>query len=667
MNSFSLSPQNQQNDRLLQHVFQQMVADMDDARARNLIGTNIKNYKQAEDYLNDPQLILKWHGAGHVTVENVSRLLEAFYQEYQAIINGQQEGIWDRLIAIDYPFLTDGEQSFVASFIKSEGRFPVLFIACRYFRHTMERNSQVFALANGIVGGHRRFDLIGREYGMTRERVRQLGSMSVVRAADAGMVWSEERWEATGFMHQPLLTEEIIHWDELRQKEHLDDIDSYAALAIISQMTLHHIVSLRSDGRRANTRLNVDTPWQKPDVLFSYDSSLNCFSFENALAVVGHEFSLQRISDSRMPLQDIVTPYFTHKHGEAEHQAVIGILRDVLPQFEGVETEGDDIIFRANRLNYTEEIYRILQRKGQAMTVNDIYDEFRQLHPDDHHTESSFVRNYMLRDERFEAIGSKSTYQLREWKRFAGALGDLAVHLLENSAEPVKAEMLCRQMMEHRNATTLKSCNTSIYIAVNARRLMFYIDVNEKKDEAQPDSEVSRYYVGLFDRQYPPQFWPSPLTVDGAIRSMRRFLQEYGRWPFSTGRESIEQTLFYTLRKYNKRKSVSDEELQRFQQAMSDISPNDYPTCDRDFQFLKRCRTLAEYCNSRHHLPTCGKLLSWYKSLQSQAAQFTGFRRYHYERLQATISASLQEFSPSSTPTDSAPQKAVQLTFDFSE
>lgn len=667
MNIFSLSPHNQENDRLLQHVFQQMVADIDDVRARNLIHKNITNYKQAEDYLNDSSLIYNWQGAGRVTVEHIRRFLEVFYQEYQAITSNQREGVWERLIAFDYPFLTDEEQSFVASFIKSEGRFPVIFIASRYFQRSTERNPQVFALANGIVGGHQRLDKIGQQYGMTCERVRQLSSMNVVRAADAGMVWSEERWDATGFMHQPLLTEEIIRWDELRQKEHLDDIDPYAALAIISQMTQHIIVSLRADGHRANIRISGDAHWQKPDVLFSYDSSLRCFSFENALAIVGHESSLHRINDSRMTLTDIVTPHFKGEHGEAERQAVISILRKVLPLFEGVETEGDDIIFRANRTNYTEEIYRILQRKGQAMTVNDIYDEFRQLHPDDHHTESSFVRSYMLRDERFEAVGCKSTYQLREWKRFAGALGDLAVHLLENSDEPVKAETLCRQMMEHRNATTLKSCNTSIYLAVQAHRLMFYIDVNEKKDEAQPESEVSRYYVGLFDRQYPPRFWPSPLTVDGAIRSMRRFLQEYGRWPFSSGKESIEQALYYTLRKYNKVKSVSDEELQRFQQAMSDIGPNDYPTCERDYQFLNRCRALAEYCSNRHHLPTCGKLHAWYKSLHSQASQLTGFRRYHYDRLQASISASLQEFGISSSPTDSGPQTAVQLTFDFSD
>ena len=302
--------------------------------------------------------------------------------------------------------------------------------------------------------------------------------------------------------------------------------------------------------------------------------------------------------------------------------------------------EGDKIIFKANRTNYMEEIYQILQRKGQAMTIDDIYDEFRQLHPEDHHTDNTFIRSYMLRDNRFEAVGSKSTYQLREWGRFSGALGDLAVHLLKDSDKPIKTTTLTQMMMEKRPATTFKSCNTSIYIAVNNGRLLFYIcaeaDGENYTDTA--DDEGNPSYVGLFDRQYPQRFWPSPLTVEGAIRSMRRFLMEKGRWPFASGKTGIEPMLYYTLRKYTKKRCVTDAELKRYQQGMADINPDEYPSNERELLFQSRCQELMDYHKRLHHLPTQGRLYSWYKALRDQKDQLTGFRKNAFLRLKTAIS-----------------------------
>ena len=666
---------NQDTDRLLRNIFHQMLEAIDDVRTRNLISRNIKDYTQAEEYLNDKTLIYKWHGAGQQSVERVSCFLQEFFRECQLVVSGQKEGTATMLTAIDYPFLTDEEKDFLVSFLQTEGRYPVLFIASRYLQRTTNRQAQVFARANGIVGGHQRLEVIGQEYGLSRERVRQLGVMSILDAEDASLVWDMVRWQSIGFLRQPLLTESNIGWATLRQKEHLGDMDFYGALAIIRQMVPLNIVALRADGRRANARLTSDTPWQMPDVLFAYDKRLACFSFENALAVVGHEASLQCIKDRSMSLTGIVDRHFVGKHSEEDRQSVISVMRAVLPLFSDVETEGDDIVLRANRLNYADEIYRILQRRGEAMPLNAIYEEFRLLHPDDHHTDNSFIRNYMLRDERFEAVGSKSTYQLREWERFAGSLGDLAFHLLETCDEPIRVDTLCQRMLQMRPTTTLKSCETSAYLAVTARRLLYYIDntVSDENDTDEADDETTdvadgetgRYYVGLFDRQYPGRFWPSPLTVDGAVRSLRRFVTEYGRWPFASAKTGVEHKLYYVMRKYAYKRCVSDDELQRYQQGMADVSPDDYPASERDLQFQRHCCEVSDYCARHHHLPLSGKLLSWYQSQCSQADQLTGFRKYQFRQLQLAVASSHQELPV--IPIRSGSHHARQLSLEFSD
>jgi hypothetical protein len=666
---FAFVPLSQEDERMLQRVFQQMVENIDDAKVRNLVSKYMKDFHDAEDYINDHMLIFKWYGAGQQAVEKVRQFLDAFHQEYLAVVNGQKEGILERMIAVDYPFLTDDERAFVMSFLQTEGRYPVLYIASRYLLCSSKSKIQIYAKANGITGEHQHLGQIGSEYGLTRERVRQLSLMDITKEEDAGQVWNESHWHPLGFYHQPVLTEQIVGWKEIQQKEHLDHLDFYAALAIIRQIVPLNIVALRADGRRANARHSADTPWQTPDVLFAYDSRLENFSFEVALANVGHEVCLQRIVDSRMSLSELVAQHFTEQHGEEEKEAVVNIMRVVLPLFPGVETENDDIIFRPNRTNYMEEIYQILQRKGQAMTVDDIYQEFLQKHPDDHHTNSSFIRNYMLRDDRFEAVGSKSTYQLREWERFSGPLGDLAVHLLQDSEQPLNVDTLCRLMMEQRQNTTKNSCNTSVHIAVNACRLMFYIDTeaHEESDPDRTDAEVSRHFVGLFDRKYPKRFWASPLTVEGTIRSMKRFLKENGRWPFASRKTGIEPTLYYALRKYAQKRCVTDEELTRYQLGMSGINPIDYPANERELQFKNRSKEMMKFCEKHHCLPVSGKLQEWYQTACSQQNQLTGFRRKEFLQLMSAIAASRRKWELPLFPVSSGQHTVTQLTFDFKD
>ena len=587
-----------------------------------------------------------------IEIEEVLEQLRPFFNEFIQIYktdSASPEKMDAKLIAYDYPFLSEDEQAFVASFLQAEGHFPHFYLASRYFHKTANRHVQIFALANGILDGHVSFEVIGRKFGMSRERVRQLSLTSVIHADDAGKLWNKNRWRAQGLLDKQLLSASTIHWDEIQQKEMVGNLDLYAALAIIRQMVPVYIISVRGDGRRANTRFSEDIPWQTPDVIFGYDHSRGSFPYESVLSIVGHEAALQRITDSKLSLSNLVNPFFKEKHNDSFRQTVINNLREMLPLFKDVETDGDDIIFRANHLNYTEAIYQILQCRGEAMTLDEIFTEFLKLYPDDHHTDTSFIRSYMLRDGRFEAVGSKSTYQLREWQRFAGALGDLAVHILEKSEEPINVTTLCQQMMEQRPGTTLKSCNTSIYIAVCACRLLYYTDstiLEEEDDEedlSQSEKRKRRSFVGLFDREYDARFWPSTVTMEGTIRGIRRFIAENGRWPFASGKSKLEHSLYHVMRKYTKKQRLTEDERQRYEQGLADIHPYDFPQSERDQSFMLHCRQFKDYWWRNLHYPT-GKLMTWYQSQCAKAAQFTGFRKYHFEQLQAVI-ASTQDNS----------------------
>ena len=550
------------------------------------------------------------------------------------------------LASTDYPFLTEAEQTFVQSFCETWGRPPMFYIALSYLRLEVDKKSQIVARMAGLQGRHEHIEELAEAFGLSRERVRQLSGMDLANGSPWPWVWSADRWAAYPFFDKPLLTADNVGWEQLCREEQLGDIDFFGALNILAKIRPLNIVALLADGAKATGRRWFEKGWQEPKVLFAYDKQYSAFRFTDALARVGHDASLQRVSERRQSLSALADAHFPAPPAEETRPQVIAMLADVLPMFDHVVVEGDDIVLQANRTNYAEEIYQMLQRRGEPMTVEELFAEFRRLHPTDRHTDSTFLRSYLWRDERFEAVGSKSTYQLCEWGRFAGALGELAIHLLEGCEAPVVADELCRQMLEQRPSTTLKSCATSIYLTVQDGRLLYYVD-----------TATGNSCVGLSQQSYDGRYWPSPITVEGAVRSMRRFLSENQRWPFHSGGNGIESSLYYTVRKYSKQLHVTDDELRRYQEGMADIDADAYPANERD-------QTFAE----RHRIPTRAErpsLYTWYRSVCSQESQLTGCRRYYYEQLQAALRASCQSLDPLQPSTGFT--SGAQLTLDFGD
>ena len=619
-------------ERRIQDAFDKMADSVSPVRARNLIHSHWKRYRDTEPYLNDASGIWKWYGAGKGMVEHIQAFLEDFRTAYQDIINGGDAMPADDTAEdanlphpdVDYPFLTAEEQKFVSSFQKSVNRYPVFYIALRYLRCAADRPTQTFARAHGLMGKYESLQDLAAEYGLTFERTRQLSKLIIDEDLP---VWNHERWAALDFFHRPFLTEASIHWEALQKLEHIEEMDFYSALAIFAALRHLEVIALRADGYKANARRGKGEAWEQPCVLFAYDKSLNVLRVRDFLRTIGQRAILQRIEDKTFYMSAITEEFFSPDASEDQKLQVFAMLREVLPLFPDVEVCEETVVFRQNHINYPEEIYQILHRRGKAMTVDDIYAEFRTLHPDDHHTDSSFLRNYMLQDDRFEPIGRKSTYQLREWEQFAGSLQELAIHLLKDESVPLPTAELISRMTAHRSNTTAKSCESIIYQAVAAGELQYYFTA---------DNNAYAAYVGLPEKSYPPRFWVSPMTVDGAIASIHRFLAERGYWPHKSKSDEIESRLSYTLRKFTLCEQADEEDGIHFHLGMADIPPYQYPHNDREAIFMEHCRTLDAFWQEHHRPPTNAEesqLSKWYRETKAKLHLLDDFRRYHFERI----------------------------------
>ncbi len=668
-----IHPDTEATKELTQHLLTHMISRVSNSRARNLISHAILTYQDIEFYLNKPSELAKWRGMGRQSITVVKQFLQDFYDTYQKIENGQQLEVFLDITAHEYPFLTADECRFVVDFHQHEGRYPVFFIASKFLLRSSSKHMQLYAHANGICGEQESMTKLGQEFGLTRERVRQISSSNIAHSDEDLPVWDLQRWQALDFISEPLLTTDIVKWDAIREAEHLNGVTFFGFLSILRLVAPLNIISLQSNGTRANGHRSNDATWRQPDLVFAAHTRFANFRIEAMMEAIGHDANLKNIEDIHLSLPIIISTY-TRKVTQddvATADEIASIIRILLPMLKNVEVSDDMIIIHANSINYLKDIYDILHQNGKPMSVEDIWAKFRSMHPDDHHTNSSFIRSYMLRDNRFQAVGSKSVYQLREWNTFAGSLNELAVHLLRDATEPVRVDLLCRQMMAERSHTTYKSCYTSIYLAAVEDELSYYIDSTAILAESEDVSPERRcYYVGLTGVIYPQRFWPSPHLVQGAIRGIRRFLAEYERWPFSKAQKSVEAMLYYTHHKYTTSTKTQDPNYQLYHQALSDIQPMDFPANDREMIFLQHCRQMAAFCKRYHRLPTNKErpqLATWWRNACTQEVTMTGFRQYHFEGLKRTIQATRRE-TPNVSPTmtkEPLPRSATQLTMDF--
>ncbi len=618
-------------ERRVQLLYDKMFNEIPDSRARHILADyDYLDYKKTEVFYQFPQYLYRMRGAGENSVRVLKQFLDDFQKAYREIAaDGGERAhkLYD--IGVEYPFLTDEEVEFVYDFLHAEGRYPVFFLARRFMQASTLRGVRAYARYNGIFGRFESLSDLAGELGVTLERVRQLSKIDIGKFDT--MTWDVGRWAALPGFDHTFITPTSIGWNHLAEAEHVGDMSFYAALSLIALLRPLVIVSLNRDGRHANSRRNAMSEWEEPFMLFAHDAAVTGVNFTEMLRFVTHEAALARIEDTHLSMSKLIDDCTQQPLDPALRAQVLRVVTELLSALSGVEIHGDDITVRANHINYIADIYNIIRQRGEAMTIGEIYDAFRQMHPDDHHTNSTFLRSYMLADERFEAVGRKSTYQLKEWKRFSGGLMELALNLVTANGGPMLTEELSRQMYELRPSSTFKSCMSTVYLAVQ-KGLLRYLITDEH-------SSVSSY-VALAADELPEGFWPSPIDKAGAIAGLRRFLGKYQRWPFDQRKDGVEAQLYYAYYKYTRKMNLPQEEVQSFIDSITDKHPLDYPHTRHDLAYLNNCRKFKDYVSRHHAMPRysdCPSLCVWYRNVTTKNRPADPFRKYHLQWLDTML------------------------------
>lgn len=379
------------------------------------------------------------------------------------ILFGDNNDAKHDVIRSTYPFLDDSEVMFVDAFNEKYGHFPMFFIAKHFFESSDDQKTQMYRDYYGIGGDQRKsLDELAAESHLSRERVRQLMTTSNAWVHYARYLFSDEVFSAYPFIFDDFFTKESSDY------QHLIEIEK-ADLTFLAFCAVSRLVRSRAIKNYGND-IYVVCSWH-----------FGGFSFDGALTQIRQRASLKRCVDEKLPIYDTFVDnekYWTSlgpdkiKLDEKDLYH-IGQMLAYIAKSLGI-CDADDkgnLILKANKLNYADLVYSILQANGSPMHINEIYKEISGRYPNDPRVTESIIRTAIKKNDRIEGIGRSATYKLKTWGGYTGSISALLDMLVSRKNHPVEVKVLAKEALIYRPDSNVKSIMTVISQKVKAGTL----------------------------------------------------------------------------------------------------------------------------------------------------------------------------------------------------
>lgn len=526
-------------------------------------------------------------------------------------------------IHAEYPFLEDKEVRFVSSFYSEFGHYPMFFLAARFFIQSKHPWVSMFKDYYGIgMDSSKNLEEIASKSNYTRERVRQIIS-SFYKWAKAGLsLFAIEKWKDYPFICDTIITKESSNFLHVVASEHIKL--TFSAFCRIASLV---------DDKIIKTFRSADGSM----VCVAYSHLIKGFSFAKAIKEFKRISALNRDVDIVIPLYDFFASneiYWSCCEGSALNKVQIDLAYNALLVIVrelhiGEIDDNGNIVFKANKLNYSDIIYNFISSKGSPMRMEEIRKEFDRKYPNDSHNTEATIRSYIQRDDRIESIGRTSIYKLTSWGGFSGSIPELLTRLLAIKGRPVQSKELAKEALRYRPDSTRRSIISNINQKVNEGELcMFYPDL-----------------VGLTDKNYGQNYKILPRTFDDNIKAFVNFVKDNKRFPYASS-IGYEGMLYHWYNKTKKLVSLSDSEILAFSKVMKELENSHFPHNSTESCFLSMCKRYKDFVSTNHRLVSdedSESIFSWFKKSARNYLDWNDNRKYYFQDLMNYIRASVPD------------------------
>lgn len=275
---------------------------------------------------------------------------------------------------------------------------------------------------------------IGKEYGITRERVRQIESQAkkVLMNLGQSLVPVAAALQQIFEQHGGLMSDDhIVHTGRQVFGSNVSPAHLYLYLEILPGY------------KHVSRDQNFVPHWRTESG--NHDQAVACVdAAKNILEQSKHPITEEKLFEQVDATLQAVGTVVPRQHAESYLIASKYVSRTPFGEW------GLRLWSETNPRGVGDKAYAVLRRHAKPEHFTRITDLINEAHFDHKHANAQTVHNELIKDQRFVLVG-RGLYGLAEWGYIPGTVADVLASLLEQSKEGLTREELIEQVLAQRH------------------------------------------------------------------------------------------------------------------------------------------------------------------------------------------------------------------------
>lgn len=318
-----------------------------------------------------------------------------------------------------------------------------------------EKEKEVIKKRFGLYGQKYTLEEIGKEYGITRERVRQIENLSIKKLKEleelkddiqkAERVVTQLIDNHGGIMEESYFLENILSYLENAE----DNIDN-AMLFLAEYIFSDNVVKIKSD--------KIFHPvWQS-----------GLADFLSTKEVVSQIIGIIQSYNKPMKLEDILSAFKQSDFYQQNKEKIISNTSFLEVSEEDVDKIIESYMRTSRQLKpnlfnewgliswgtvqpkrINDKIYLVMKKTGKPMHFREIADAINEVGFDNKVAYAPTVHNELILDDKYILVG-RGIYALKEWGYKPGSVSDIIEQLLKENG-PMTKEQIINQVLDQRD------------------------------------------------------------------------------------------------------------------------------------------------------------------------------------------------------------------------
>lgn len=274
---------------------------------------------------------------------------------------------------------------------------------------------------------------IGREYGITRERVRQIQTQ-----AKKALLELKDPLQPVSVLLETVFAEH----GGIMEERHVTEAVSERVQMDIPHSVVIFYLDLLSPYELETREEQFGPHWRHP-VLASAKAPLVVETAVRVLSTVSHPLPEQVLIEKIYEALSEVPETLPHRHVAAHIKASRPIAQTPFGEW-GLKGWPE-----TNPRGVGDKAYAVLRRHGQPEHFTRIAELINEASFDSKRANPQTVHNELIKDDRFVLVG-RGLYGLKEWGYLPGTVGDVIEELLKQAKAPLKRDEIIEQVMAQR-------------------------------------------------------------------------------------------------------------------------------------------------------------------------------------------------------------------------